>query len=112
MNTALLVGEVVVLLSGGRDSVCLLDLAVRHADAVTALHVNYGLRDGADGDEAFCRELCERLGVPLQVVHPGPPEGNVQAWARRVVGCRRPQRRLLHTPHAALRLTPGRNPLQ
>ena len=36
----------VVLLSGGRDSTCLLDLAVRiaGAKAVSALHVNYGLR--------------------------------------------------------------------
>ena len=38
---------VLVLLSGGRDSTCLLDLAVRvaGASAVTALHVNYGMRD-------------------------------------------------------------------
>ena len=45
---------VVVLLSGGRDSVCLLDVAVRLAGpaAVGALHVNYGLRDAAGADEA------------------------------------------------------------
>ena len=56
---------VVVLLSGGRDSVCLLDVAVRlaGADAVSALHVNYGLRDGTGGDEELCRVLCARLGV-------------------------------------------------
>jgi tRNA(Ile)-lysidine synthase len=77
-------GPVVVLLSGGRDSVCLLDLAVREAGPVTALHVNYGLRPSADEDEAFCRALCERLGVPLVVHRPGPPVGNVQAWAREV----------------------------
>jgi tRNA(Ile)-lysidine synthase len=35
-----LTGPLVVLLSGGRDSVCLLDLAVRQAGPVTALHVN------------------------------------------------------------------------
>jgi tRNA(Ile)-lysidine synthase len=80
----LLRGEVVVLLSGGRDSVCLLDLAVRLAGPVTALHVNYSLRESADGDEAFCRELCERLGVPLRVHRAGEPEGNLQAWARDV----------------------------
>jgi tRNA(Ile)-lysidine synthase len=79
----LLSGPVVVLLSGGRDSVCLLDLAVRLAEPV-ALHVNYGLRAEADGDEAFCRDLCARLGVPLTVHRAGPPEGNVQAWARAV----------------------------
>jgi tRNA(Ile)-lysidine synthase len=75
---------IVVLLSGGRDSVCLLDLLVRRGERVTALHVNYGLREGADEDEAFCRDLCERLGVPLVVHRPGPPVGNVQAWAREV----------------------------
>ncbi len=75
---------IVVLLSGGRDSVCLLDLLVRRGEPVTALHVNYGLRPSADEDEAFCRSLCERLGVPLVVHRPGPPVGNVQAWAREV----------------------------
>jgi tRNA(Ile)-lysidine synthase len=73
---------IVVLLSGGRDSVCLLHLM--KDEEITALHVNYGLRAEADADEAFCRELCERLGVPLVVHRPGPPEGNVQAWAREV----------------------------
>jgi tRNA(Ile)-lysidine synthase len=76
--------EVVVLFSGGRDSTCLLDLAVRLAGPVTALHVNYGLRDSADSDEAFCRDLCARIGVPLHVHRPGRPAGNVQAWARAV----------------------------
>jgi tRNA(Ile)-lysidine synthase len=84
VNTALLSGPVVVLLSGGRDSVCLLDLAVRHAGPVTALHVNYGMRAEAGEDEAFCRELCARLGVPLTVHRAGAPAGNVQAWARAV----------------------------
>jgi tRNA(Ile)-lysidine synthase len=80
----LLRGEVVVLLSGGRDSVCLLDLAARLAGPVTALHVNYGLRDSADGDEAHCAALCERLGVRLVVHRAGRPRGNLQAWARAV----------------------------
>jgi tRNA(Ile)-lysidine synthase len=75
---------IVVLLSGGRDSVCLLDVLRRRGETVTALHVNYGLRPSADEDEAFCRELCERLGVPLVVHRAGPPTGNVQAWAREV----------------------------
>jgi tRNA(Ile)-lysidine synthase len=74
---------IVVLLSGGRDSVCLLDV-LRQRGPVTALHVNYGLRPEADADEAFCRDLCERLGVPLVVHRAGPPLGNVQAWAREV----------------------------
>ena len=79
---------VVVLLSGGRDSTCLLDLAVRIAGAgsVCALHVNYGIRESADGDERHCHELCAGLGVRLEVHRPSAPPGtgNVQAWAREV----------------------------
>jgi tRNA(Ile)-lysidine synthase len=71
-----------VLVSGGRDSVCLLDVATRIAADVEALHVNYGLRDAACADEAHCAALCERLGVPLHVHRPRGPAGNVQAWAR------------------------------
>jgi tRNA(Ile)-lysidine synthase len=78
---------VVVMLSGGRDSVCLLDLAVFlcRAERVCALHVNYGLRIEADGDERHCRELCEQLGVELEVVRASrghDATGNLHAWAR------------------------------
>ena len=91
----LLDGErpLVAMLSGGRDSVCLLDVAValRGAGAVRALHVNYGLREDADEDERHCACLCVELGVELSVVRappapgaaqPGPDRGNLQAWAR------------------------------
>jgi tRNA(Ile)-lysidine synthase len=96
---------IVVMLSGGRDSTCLLDLAVALLDAgrLRALHVNYGLRERSDGDERHCEELCKRLGVELEVVRAQgtPPSaaapdadlasrgaptpevpGNLQAWAR------------------------------
>ncbi len=74
----------VVMLSGGADSVCLLDVAVRLGARVSALHVNHGLREGADGDEALCRALCERWAVPLTVERPSLREagGNLQAVAR------------------------------
>jgi tRNA(Ile)-lysidine synthase len=82
-------GAVVVLLSGGRDSVCLLDVAVTLAgrDVVAALHVNYGLREEAELDEVHCRALCDRLEVPLSVERVRRPQdapGNLQAWARDV----------------------------
>jgi tRNA(Ile)-lysidine synthase len=78
---------IVVLLSGGRDSVCLLDLAVRISgpESVLALHVNYGLRAASDDDQRFCERLCRRLGVRAETLSAAsPPSGNVQAWARRV----------------------------
>ena len=71
-----------VLLSGGADSVCLLDCAVRLGADVAALYVNYGLRLGSDADEQFCRVVCDRLGVPLTVEHVTLGEGNLQAEAR------------------------------
>jgi tRNA(Ile)-lysidine synthase len=88
--TALLDGAraLVAMVSGGRDSVCLLDVAVslRGAAAVHALHVNYGLREAADADERHCASLCAELGVELSVVRagkaPGEQQGNLQAWAR------------------------------
>ena len=81
-------GKVVAMLSGGRDSVCLLDVAVavRGADDVRALHLNYGLRGRASyEDERHCAELCAQLGVWLELVRVVENErgtGNLQAWAR------------------------------
>ena len=79
--------QMVTMLSGGRDSVCLLDVCVGlcGAEKVTALHVNYGLRAASDGDERHCRALCEQLGVKLEVLRaPRDPgaSGNLHAWAR------------------------------
>ena len=83
-----------VMVSGGRDSTCLLDVAVAllGAQSVYVLHVNYGLRPEAQAEEERCRELCEELGVELEVVRPdgaegrgaenGEGAGNLQAWAR------------------------------
>lgn len=77
----------VVLLSGGRDSTCLLDIcvALAGAGAIRALHVDYGLRGAAsDGDREHCVALCERLGVALEVRRAGAPSGNTQGWARKL----------------------------
>ena len=112
--------SVVVLLSGGRDSVCLLDVAVRavgDAGTVAAVHVNYGLRDEAGDDERHCAALCEQLGVELAIERPRRPEagGNIQAWARDVryavatrlaLGRDRRRRRRRRRPH---RRRPGRD---
>lgn len=77
---------VLVLVSGGRDSVCLLGLAVEvcGADAVRALHVDYGLRAGSAEDARSCVALGARLGVEVDVRRPRRSEdaGNLQAWAR------------------------------
>jgi len=78
----------VVMLSGGRDSVCLLHVAVTLGARVTALHVDYGLRGAAsDADRELCVALCRSLGVPLEVRRAArAPDavGNFHAWAREV----------------------------
>lgn len=81
--------SIVLMLSGGRDSVCLLDvlLSLREPRTLQALHVNYRLRPEAEEDEHHCRHVCECAGVQLHVVHPDQPQpetGNIQAWAREI----------------------------
>jgi tRNA(Ile)-lysidine synthase len=71
-----------VMVSGGGDSVALLDVAVRLGARVSVLHVNYGLREDAGSDEAFVRELAGRLDVPLDARRVELPEGNTQEQAR------------------------------
>ena len=72
-----------VLLSGGADSTCLLDVSVRLGARTTALHLNYGLRAESAGDEQHCRRLCARRGLELVVKHVAlPASGNLQAAAR------------------------------
>jgi tRNA(Ile)-lysidine synthase len=66
-------GCVITALSGGADSSCLLrlvdDLAKKLGVTHAAAHVNHMIRgDEADRDEAFCREVCEKLGIPLYVL--------------------------------------------
>ncbi|MCL2108364.1 MAG: tRNA lysidine(34) synthetase TilS [Oscillospiraceae bacterium] len=63
---------VLVALSGGADSVCLLHALLEARDElaieVEACHVNHMLRgEQSDSDEQFVRELCEKLGVKLHV---------------------------------------------
>lgn len=64
--------KVVLALSGGLDSVVLLDCAVRISQRgefdLRALHVHHGLSPNADGWAAFCRELCAVQGIPIEVV--------------------------------------------
>ena len=67
-------GKYIVALSGGADSVSLL-FVLKHLEHelgidVEAAHCNFHLRgDESVRDEEFCKQLCERLAVPLHLIH-------------------------------------------
>lgn len=62
--------RIYIAISGGADSVALLMamLALGYSERLEALHCNFTLRgEESNYDEAFVRELCSKLGVPLQM---------------------------------------------
>ncbi len=61
---------VLVAVSGGADSVSLLDVLLRAGYKCFAAHCNFHLRGAeSDRDEAFVRELCAQMGVEVEVKH-------------------------------------------
>lgn len=82
-----------VAVSGGGDSVALLGacqvLSHRKSHdynikSVVAVHVHHHLRDSADQDAEFVKDLCDRLGLQLIIkdVYPAKEPGNIAANAR------------------------------
>ena len=82
---------VLVAVSGGPDSVALLDVlhALRESLGLTltAVHVHHGLRPEADAEADGVRRLGEHLGVPCHVervtVRRAPPWDGLEAESRR-----------------------------
>jgi tRNA(Ile)-lysidine synthase len=75
------VKTLLVGVSGGADSVCLLhcllELSKSQGFTVKALHFNHKLRGAeSDRDEAFTQELCNKLGVELFT-----GSADVRAWS-------------------------------
>ena len=89
--------QLAAAVSGGADSMALLlllqELQPEFGYVLSACHVNHGLRgETADRDEAFVRQTCARLDVPLRVFHAAeladavgaPPPHAGEDWARRL----------------------------
>lgn len=78
-----------VAVSGGHDSMILLDLCRRNSLPITVLHVNYQLRgEESDGDQAFIEEYCRLHVIPCEVHQIDLTEklkfgGNLQQVARK-----------------------------
>jgi tRNA(Ile)-lysidine synthase len=80
---------VLVAVSGGPDSVCLVESLSRlrrlFRYRLQVVHVDHGLRPGSAVDAAYVKRLAERLGLPfhLRKAGSGPTKGgSVEAWAR------------------------------
>jgi tRNA(Ile)-lysidine synthase len=80
---------IIVALSGGRDSVALLDallaVATFRGHALTAVHVHHGLSANADAWARFCEELCAARGVTFALWMAGvvrAPQQSLEATAR------------------------------
>jgi len=63
-----------VAFSGGLDSTVLLHLLAHLAQRevlppLSSIHIHHGLQTAADAWPEHCRQVCTRLGVPLQVRH-------------------------------------------
>lgn len=70
--------HIIAGISGGVDSVCLLDvldaLKEKYHWELTAVHVHHGIRGmSADEDEAFVRDLCARKQIACHVHHVDVP---------------------------------------
>jgi tRNA(Ile)-lysidine synthase len=86
-----LVGQrVLVALSGGADSVALLQLLTAEdlALEIEAAHVHHGVRGPeADRDASFCEGFCEQREIPFHLLriepHPPLPSGREGTWRRR-----------------------------
>ena len=84
-------GSYVIGLSGGADSVALLELFVREIAPrfdcrISAAHVNHRLRPDSGLDQMLVEELCAERGVPLHVETLDPESRgrgqSVEMWAR------------------------------
>ncbi len=77
--------KLVVGVSGGPDSIYLLNKLYKQNIKLVVAHVNYCLRDSAFNDESIVKEYCQNRSIPLEILYPAPfRKGNFQRWAREV----------------------------
>ena len=82
--------KLVVGVSGGRDSVCLLDLlhALKEECALELVvcHVDHCLRAESSAEAEFVEKFCKSIGVTcfLYKAKPMPPNVNLESWAREI----------------------------
>ncbi len=74
-----------VAVSGGSDSMALLDMLRKESKELVVCHVNYGVRESAFRDEKIVRDYCDKYKIKLEVLKDfkyDKKEGNFENWAR------------------------------
>ena len=79
-------GRYLLAVSGGPDSMALLDMARRNKVYIEVAHVNYHKRDSAINDEKLVRRYCRKYSIKFHLlnVYPKQVNGNFQAYARKI----------------------------
>lgn len=81
--------RIVLGLSGGADSVALLRILLRQGFTVFPAHCNFHLRGAeADRDTRFCQDLCDSLGIGLDIVHFDVPAYESEHGVSTEIACR------------------------
>lgn len=76
---------IIVAVSGGPDSMALLDILHKKDYNCLVAHVNYGVRDSAYRDQAIVENYCKQAGLKFLLHQPEQvKEGNFQAVAREI----------------------------
>lgn len=88
----------VLAVSGGPDSMALLDLCFKQGMVFEVVHVNYHKRETADRDQRIVENYCKERFIKVHVFHAFDLEGNFQMAAReyRYEKCRS----VIHSSHA------------
>ena len=74
---------VVIGVSGGPDSMALLDMCRRLGIQMVVAHMNYQKRESANRDEQIVKDYCEKYSIQCEVVKQTKEgKGNFQAFAR------------------------------
>lgn len=70
--------KVIIGVSGGADSVCLLFVLLEYAGKVplslAVVHVNHGIRQDAAQDAQYVEKLCRSRGLPFYLVNADAPK--------------------------------------
>lgn len=59
--------KIIVGVSGGPDSMCLLNILYNLKYNIVVAHINHLIREDATDDEAFVKEFCDKRNIPIYI---------------------------------------------